>query len=77
MFIAKIIHTLQKKGDGESSRTSKGRTGGTGGILPPPPGGVNKIAPPPGSGQKTSPLVSPAHRPIGSATDWGDFASAG
>lgn len=67
----------QKKGDGESSRTGKGRIGGAGGMLPPPPGG-NKIAPPPAGNVRSSPLVSPAHKPAsGGATEWGDFETAG
>lgn len=74
----KINMKITKKDGSESnSRTSKSRTGT--GILPPPPGGINKIAPPPASaGVRQSPTVSPAHRPAqGAGTEWGDFASAG
>lgn len=46
-------------------------------MLPPPPGG-NKIAPPPAGNVRSSPLVSPAHKPAGGgATEWGDFETAG
>lgn len=46
-------------------------------MLPPPPGG-NKIAPPPTGNVRSSPLVSPAHKPAASgATEWGDFETAG
>lgn len=74
----KINMKITKKDGSESTvMKSKSRTGG--GILPPPPGGVNKIAPPPAGPTKISPLTSPSHRPnatSGNNTEWGEFASA-
>lgn len=68
----KINMKITKKDGSEGASSRKSAGSKTGGILPPPPGGV-KIAPPPAV---KSPTSSPAHRPQGSATEWGDFASA-
>lgn len=67
----KINMKITKK-DGSEGSSRKSAGSKSGGGLPPPPGGV-KIAPPP---TLRSPTASPAHRPHGSATEWGDFASA-
>lgn len=67
----KINMKITKK-DGSEGTSRKSTGPKSGGVLPPPPGGV-KIAPPP---TLRSPTASPAHRPHGSATEWGDFASA-
>lgn len=65
----------KKDGSETNTRTTKGKAGT--GILPPPPGGVSKIAPPPSGVVKQSPTASPAHRgQTGNNTEWGDFTSA-
>ncbi|XP_073830520.1 NECAP-like protein CG9132 [Musca autumnalis] len=74
----KINMRITKKDGSEGSGRTKGKTGT--GILPPPPGGLGKIAPPPSAGAGTvrqSPGTSPAHRVSGNATEWTDYASAG
>lgn len=63
----KINMKITKKDGGESSKIGKGRSTGTG-IIPPPPGGINKIAPPPSN--------ATTNRTSGQ-TDWGEFTSAG
>ncbi|XP_037938488.1 NECAP-like protein CG9132 [Teleopsis dalmanni] len=70
------MRITKKDGSEGSSRTSKSKT--STGILPPPPGGIGKIAPPPTSGGavRQSPLASPAHRAT-TGTEWTDYASAG
>jgi len=70
----KINMKITKKDGSEgTSRTGKGKNAS--GILPPPPGGVGKIAPPPTA-------TSPSHKPnnaggAGGGTEWTDYASAG
>ncbi|KAI9589468.1 NECAP-like protein CG9132 [Glossina fuscipes] len=77
----KINMRITKKDGSEGvSRTAKAKT--SGGILPPPPGNLGKIAPPPAnaaSSTRQSPGTSPAHKPTGNSTgtEWTDYASAG
>lgn len=62
-------YTLQKRdGSDGSSRTKAKST--TGGILPPPPMGVNKLPPPPGGlgvSREATPTSSPTHAPNSAA----------
>uniref|UniRef100_A0A0K8TNX5 NECAP PHear domain-containing protein n=1 Tax=Tabanus bromius TaxID=304241 RepID=A0A0K8TNX5_TABBR len=71
----KINMKITKKDGGDSNPRTKPRSGT--GILPPPSGGMNRIAPPPSSGVKQSPTASPAHKAQDNNTQWGEFASAG
>ncbi|XP_017483170.1 PREDICTED: NECAP-like protein CG9132 isoform X1 [Rhagoletis zephyria] len=76
----KINMRITKK-DGSEGTARTGKTKPSSGILPPPPGGVGKIAPPPstaGGSVRQSPGTSPAHKaPGGPGTEWTDYASAG
>ncbi|BFG00517.1 GL26866 [Drosophila persimilis] len=78
----KINMRITKK-DGSDGPSRTGKNKGNSGVLPPPPGGLGKIAPPPaaaaspGATVRTSPGVSPAHRPSGGGSEWTDYASAG
>ncbi|EDV35268.1 uncharacterized protein Dana_GF22665 [Drosophila ananassae] len=73
------MRITKKDGSEGSSRTGKNK--GSSGVLPPPPGGLGKIAPPPAAAPATtvrqSPGVSPAHRPAAGNSEWTDYASAG
>lgn len=77
------MRITKKDGSEGSSRTTKSKS--STGFLPPPPGGLGKIAPPPAGAStgsnRQSPGNSPAHRVSGgvgaSVTDWGDYTSAG
>ncbi|XP_033168760.1 NECAP-like protein CG9132 [Drosophila mauritiana] len=73
------MRITKKDGSEGSSRTGKNK--GSSGVLPPPPGGLGKIAPPPAAAPATtvrqSPGVSPAHRPAAGGSEWTDYASAG
>lgn len=68
-----ILYLIWQKKDGsEVSNKPKARPT-SGGILPPPPGGV-KIAPPPAPSVNSS----PSHQPVSAKPEsWGEFASAG
>ncbi|XP_053948725.1 NECAP-like protein CG9132 isoform X1 [Anastrepha ludens] len=76
----KINMRITKK-DGSEGTARTGKAKPSSGILPPPPGGIGKIAPPPsgaGGSVRQSPGTSPAHKAPGSAgTEWTDYASAG
>ncbi|EDX18139.1 NECAP-like protein CG9132 [Drosophila simulans] len=73
------MRITKKDGSEGSSRTGKNK--GSSGVLPPPPGGLGKIAPPPAAAPaptvRQSPGVSPAHRPAAGGSEWTDYASAG
>ncbi|EDW46190.1 NECAP-like protein CG9132 [Drosophila sechellia] len=73
------MRITKKDGSEGSSRTGKNK--GSSGVLPPPPGGLGKIAPPPAAAPATtvrqSPGVSTAHRPAAGGSEWTDYASAG
>lgn len=63
----KINMKIRREGQEGSGRTGKARAGGTG-LLPPPP-----------SAPKPSPSsagTSPAHKPTGLTTDWGEYTSS-
>ncbi|KAG8311245.1 Adaptin ear-binding coat-associated protein 1 [Homalodisca vitripennis] len=68
----KINMKITKKDGSEVSSKPKTRPT-SGGILPPPPGGV-KIAPPPAPSVNSSPSHQPA---TAKPESWGEFASAG
>uniref|UniRef100_A0A1B6ELB5 NECAP PHear domain-containing protein n=1 Tax=Cuerna arida TaxID=1464854 RepID=A0A1B6ELB5_9HEMI len=68
----KINMKITKKDGSEVSSKPKARPT-SGGILPPPPGGV-KIAPPPAPSVNSSPSHQPA---TAKPESWGEFASAG
>lgn len=64
----KINMKIRREGQEGSGRTGKSRTGGTGGLLPPPPS-APKLPSPSSTG------TSPAHKPTGGQTDWGEYKS--
>ncbi|XP_075237502.1 NECAP-like protein CG9132 isoform X2 [Lycorma delicatula] len=69
----KINMKITKKDGSEVTSKMKSRPTVTGGILPPPPGGV-KIAPPPAPSVNNS----PSHQSAPTKPDsWGEFTSAG
>lgn len=63
----KINISVTKKKDGNDSSSKVKAKSGSGGILPPPPGGI-KIAPPPSGAGKVTPVGSPVHAPSSSLT---------
>uniref|UniRef100_A0A336N267 CSON005029 protein n=1 Tax=Culicoides sonorensis TaxID=179676 RepID=A0A336N267_CULSO len=64
----KINMKIRREGQEGSGRTGKSRTAGTG-LLPPPPS-APKLPSPSSAG------TSPAHKPTGQGTDWGEYTSS-